>query len=274
MPELPEVETIRRTLKPQILHRRIKTVRVHYLRSLQNTGIEELKQALTGHCFTDLERRGKYLIASLDSEEKLILHLRMTGRLTVVPAAAPVEKHTTLQITFRDGEELRLVDQRRFALIYLVIEKEEGCIQGLAQMGPEPLQEDFTPAYLLHIFRRRSARVKSLLLNQRYIGGLGNIYADESLHRAGIHPQRPANSLDAAEIDRLHRAIETVIREGIAYRGTTVRDYVDGDGRTGNYQERLQVYGREGLPCPTCQTPIRRVKVGGRSSFYCPKCQK
>ena len=215
----------------------------------------------------------KYLIAVLDSGSRLVLHLRMTGRLTALPSGLPLEKHTSLQIHLDGDLELRLVDQRKFATLHLLHESGYGAIKGLATMGVEPLDSGFTPEYLKAQLEGRTASVKSVILDQRRIGGLGNIYADESLYRAGIFPGKPGGSLTFDEIQRLHTSIRAVIREGIRFRGTTFRDYVDGDGKSGGFQERLQVYGKEGETCRGCGRPIARIKLAGRSSYYCAYCQ-
>lgn len=273
MPELPEVETIRRTLQTKILHRPIQGIKVSYKKVLQSCTEQEFGQALQDREFIRLERRGKYLIWALDSGDRVVIHLRMTGQLVVVPTGYPREKHTSLQIYMYGDEELRLIDQRKFATVYLLHEPGYGPIKGLASLGKEPLDIDFAPTYLAKEVMNRTAPIKSVLLDQRRVAGLGNIYADESLHRAGILPNRPAGSLSKIEIDRLCSSIKEVIQEGIAHRGTTFRDYVDGDGRKGGFQELLRVYGREGQPCGICGEPIHRMKLSGRSSFYCPHCQ-
>ena len=273
MPELPEVETVRRTLEPKILKRRILDTEVHYPRLLQNCTESELVSYLQSRRFVKLDRRGKYLIAVLDSGSRLVLHLRMTGRLTALPSGLPLEKHTSLQIHMDGDLELRLVDQRKFATLHLLHESGYGAIKGLATMGVEPLDSGFTPEYLKAQLEGRTASVKSVILDQRRIGGLGNIYADESLYRAGIFPGKPGGSLTFDETQRLHTSIRAVIREGIRFRGTTFRDYVDGDGKSGGFQERLQVYGKEGETCRGCGRPIARIKLAGRSSYYCAYCQ-
>lgn len=273
MPELPEVETIRRTLQERVLNLPILATKVLYPRLLQNCTELELAQALYGRAFKQIDRRGKYLIFHLDSEDRVVFHLRMTGKLVAVPWSFPMEKHTSLQVILDRNLELRLVDQRKFATMHLLQGPGYGIIKGLATMGEEPLSDEFTPDYLLAQCRGRKAPIKSVILDQRRIGGLGNIYADESLYRARIFPGRPAGSLTPKEIHRLHASIQAVIQEGIAYRGTTFRDYVDGDGRVGGFQERLQVYGREGQACLACGESIHRIRIAGRSSSYCPNCQ-
>ncbi|NLK08460.1 MAG: DNA-formamidopyrimidine glycosylase [Firmicutes bacterium] len=274
MPELPEVETVRRTLEHKILGHKIQKTNVLYPRLLQNVDETELADALKGRYFTKLARKGKYLITHLDSDAKLVIHLRMTGQLTATQGLeTPLEKHTSLQIHFEDELELRLVDQRKFATLHLVYNSEFVGIKGLAQMGVEPLDESFTPQYLKEQLEGRRAAVKSVLLDQRRIGGLGNIYADESLFRSGIFPGKPAGSLTINEIQKLHTAIENVISEAIRHRGTSFRDYVDGDGQQGSFQARLQVYGKEGDVCQVCGQIIARMKIAGRSSYYCADCQ-
>ncbi len=274
VPELPEVETIRRTLQERILHRRIQGVRVSYQRILQNCSELELEEALQNREFVNLRRRGKYLIAYLDSQDRVVIHLRMTGQLVVIPRSYPMEKHVSLQIYLCSDEELRLIDQRKFATVYLLKEPGFDSVKGLANLGMEPLEEGFTCMYLMEQVKGRTAAIKSVLLDQRRVAGLGNIYVDESLYRAGIFPGRPAGSLSNTEIDQLHHSIQQVIGEAIEHRGTTFRDYVDGDGRKGDFQKLLRVYGREGQPCKSCGKPIDRMKLAGRSSFFCSLCQK
>ncbi|NLA58166.1 MAG: bifunctional DNA-formamidopyrimidine glycosylase/DNA-(apurinic or apyrimidinic site) lyase [Firmicutes bacterium] len=273
MPELPEVETIRRTLKERILYRPIQGIDVSYPKVLRNCDQGQLEKALLGRCFTRLDRRGKYLVCCLDSEYRLVIHLRMTGRLVVVPIDTAVEKHTSIRIHLQEDLDLRLVDQRKFATVDLLSGRDWGAIRGLESLGKEPLEGDFTPGYLAAQLAGRRAPVKSVLLDQRRVAGLGNIYVDESLHRAGIFPGKTAGELTEKEIERLHQSIQEVIKEGIAHRGTTFRDYVDGEGRQGGFQALLRVYGREGEPCTTCGEPIARIKLAGRSSFFCPRCQ-
>ena len=273
VPELPEVETIRRTLEEKILYRTIQGVEILYPRVLRNCDHGQLEAALVGRCFTKLDRRGKYLICSLDSDHRLVIHLRMTGRLVTVPVDDAVEKHTSFCIHLEDDSDLRLVDQRKFATVDLLQGPGWGSIKGLESLGKEPLDEDFTPAYLADQLSGRRAAVKSVLLDQRRVAGLGNIYVDESLHRAGVFPGKIAGNITEEEVRRLHQSIQGVIREGIAHRGTTFRDYVDGEGRQGGFQALLRVYGREGEPCSTCGEPIARIKLAGRSSFFCPRCQ-
>jgi len=273
VPELPEVETIKNTLLPKLVGRRIMGATVHLPRLIKRPAAQEFVSLLGGKEVLDLSRRGKYLLLHLSEGYCLVFHLRMTGRLLYLPAAAPVDKHTHLIIHLDNGEQLRFHDLRTFGTIYLVREGELDQIRGLACLGPEPLGPQFTPAYLKEVLAGRRTTIKGALLNQELLAGLGNIYVDESLFRAGIHPARQAAPLTGEEVARLHRAIGEVLKEGIRYRGTSVRDYVDGEGKAGGFQKRLAVYGRGGQPCVKCGATLEKVRLAGRGSVYCPCCQ-
>lgn len=273
MPELPEVETVRRTLTAKVTGQRITGVEVLSTRAVRPWAPEEFAAALTGETIVSVSRRGKYLEFHLSSGGLLLVHLRMTGRLLAVPGGYPRTKHTAVVLGFASGHELHFVDQRKFGVMELVSSDSEASL-GYRTLGPETLDADFTVSYLQEILTGRTGKIKALLLDQRLIAGLGNIYADEALFRAGIHPERTGGSLSDQELERLHRAICQVLEEGICHRGTTIRNYVDGEGIVGEFQHHLRVYGREGEPCVVCGTPICRLKVGGRSSYHCPQCQK
>ena len=272
MPELPEVETVRRSLANHIIGQRIAQVEVLSWRAIRPRTEAEFASGLLGRTIVAVDRRGKYLELTLDDGSWLLIHLRMTGQLLVTDKDQPLAKHTAVVFTFDSGKQLRFVDQRKFGLLEHIKDRSEAA-RGYQTLGVEPTSSEFTVDYLREVMARRTAKVKGLLLNQSLIAGLGNIYADEALFHAGIHPQREGRSLTEKELEELHRAIVTVIEEGITHRGTTIRNYVDGSGKSGGYQERLQVYGKEGDPCPRCKT-TRRVKVAGRSSFHCPNCQR
>jgi len=273
VPELPEVETIKNTLLSKLVGRRIMKVTATLPRLIKIPTPEKFVSLIKGKEIKHLFRRGKYLLLNLSGGYLLIFHLRMTGRLLYLPADAPVVKHTHLIFHLDNGEQLRFHDLRTFGTIYLVQEGELGLIRGLVTLGPEPLGPRFTPDYLREVLAGRQTTIKGALLNQELLAGLGNIYVDESLFRAGIHPARRAGSLTGDEVFRLHRAIRSVLEEGIRYRGTSVRDYVDGEGKTGGFQERLAVYGRRGQPCVKCGTPLELARIAGRGSVYCPRCQ-
>jgi formamidopyrimidine-DNA glycosylase len=215
-------------------------------------------------------RRGKYVVIGLD-KGYLLIHLKMSGRLQVVQLDEPQDKHTHTVFDLDDGQQLRFQDVRKFGRVYLV----EDIAQVTADLGPEPLSEDLTVDDFQHLLTRRSGRLKSLLLNQQFLAGIGNIYADESLFAAGLHPLRKADSLAPSEQRRLYESIRQVLGRAVRSRGTTLTDqgYVDADGRKGEYQDHVAVYGRSGEPCPVCGGAIERIRIGGRSTHYCPHCQ-
>lgn len=274
MPELPEVETIRRTLVSKVEGRVIKTVRLHLPRLIKWPSPEAFQAVIRGKQINRLTRRGKYLLFHLDDGNILIVHLRMTGRLYYVAADIPLDKFVRIVFELDNGDHLIYADTRTLGTLYLMPAEELWRIAGLASLGPEPLTPEFTNDYLRGILRKRSGKVKAVLLNQQLIGGLGNIYVDECLALAGVHPERPADSLDDNEISKLHQAINRVIEDGIAHGGTSFRDYRDGAGQKGSHQHHLHVYGRKAEPCRVCGTAIQRIEVGGRGTHYCPCCQK
>lgn len=273
MPELPEVETIKRTLTPCLREQKIARVEVYNPGVIAAPGPEAFDRLLTGRIITGLDRRGKYLLVHLSGEYCLVVHLRMTGRLFFIAGTAPLAPHTHVVFTLAGGSSLRFVDTRRFGRLYLVGEAEVEKLPGLRDLGPEPLDPSFDARALAAILAGRRRPVKQVLLDQRLVAGIGNIYADEMLFAAGIDPRRPAASLSQEEVTRLRGAMQRVLEQGIANRGTSIRDYVDGSGRQGRNQEYLQVYGRTGRPCPRCGQPLERVRLGGRSTHFCPCCQ-
>ena len=273
MPELPEVETIRADLEQLLPGRRFSGAEVLWPGSIDRPAADALDAALRGHTILRLDRRGKYLILHLDGDAALVVHLRMTGRLRWREAGAPHEKHTRVLLFLDDGHELHFDDQRKFGRMYFVPD-EVGLMAVLARVGPEPLVEAFTRPALKRMLAGRRSMLKPLLLNQGFLAGLGNIYVDEALWRARLHPLRRSDTLTAAEIARLHEGIVAALRQGIANRGTTLADYQDLAGVRGTNQEELFVFRREGQPCPRCGTPIEKVKIGGRATHFCPHCQR
>jgi formamidopyrimidine-DNA glycosylase len=274
MPELPEVETVKRTLQPRLAGLTITGVHLSLPRIVKTPDPEEFKKIIINKKILKIERRGKYLLIALSGGYTLAVHLRMTGRLVYAAADLPPAKHTHVVFHLDNGRQLIFADMRQFGGMWLLPTPSLGSLAGYKDLGIEPLDECFTRGFLKEELCRRRTRIKSLLLDQTFIAGLGNIYADEVLHRAGINPERPAETLTSRETTRLHHAVVDVLKEGIDNRGTTVRDYIDGDGRAGSYQELLRVYQREGKQCRRCGQVITRKKVGGRSSYYCPSCQK
>ncbi len=271
MPELPEVETTRRALAPHVAGRRIAAVRVRR-RDLREPVPRGLGRRLAGARVTGLDRRGKHLLLRTD-RGTLILHLGMSGSLRLVPAGTPAGPHEHLDLVLDDGRAVRLRDPRRFGLV-LWTAGDPLAHPRLAGLGPEPFDRGLTGARLRARLAGRRAPVRNLLLDGRLLAGIGNIYANEALFLAGIHPACPGGALDRAACTRLLRALRRVLRESLRAGGTTLRDYVDGTGDPGRYALRLRVYGRAGAPCPRCGAAIRRIVVGQRSAFCCPRCQR
>jgi len=272
MPELPEVETIVRCLRRRLIGLQVETVRLIFPPVVRN-GKKSSLQRFRGQCVTGVRRRGKLVLLDFSGGRTMIIHLKMTGQLLVCPRSLPLDKHVHLAVTFRaKDEELRFRDARKFGFILGVRTGGLNRTPEVRDLGPEPLTLDL-PAFLDRLGCRRG-RLKSLLLNQRVIAGIGNIYADEILFESGLHPQADVSRLRRRRLEGLWSAVHKVLNEAIAFKGTTVRDYRDGEGLEGLYQNRLQVYGREGEPCPRCGTPIKRIRVSGRSTHFCPRCQR
>ena len=267
MPELPEVETIRAQLAPRLTGRSLVRVEILDPRLTRPIDLFEVAEELEGDTVLAVERRGKYLVLRLESGLALLVHLRMTGGFHWQPTS-----HERAVLELDDGTRLVYRDVRRFGT-WLVLEDAELEPYFAGKNGPEPLGPHFTTEWLAGRLAVRRAPVKAVLLDQRVVAGLGNIYADEALWRARVNPMRPANGLDAEEVRRLHRAIRASLRMGIERQGSTLSDYAAPDGSPGSMQDEFRVYGRDGLPCPRCRTPIAKARVGGRGTWYCPRCQ-
>lgn len=272
MPELPEVETVRRTLCPRVVGRRIRRVEILTPRQIYHPDPATFAADLEGAVFDDIERRGKYLLFRL-GPRILVAHLRMSGHLYVCGPEAPRPRHLHVVFHLDDGGELRYADQRKFGGFHLLGPGGEGMPPGLANLGPEPLSPEFTPQVLAERLAGRHTSIKAALLNQALVAGLGNIYADEALFCARIHPARDAGSLTPAEVERLHGCIRRVLLRAVERRGTTFSLYRDGEGNEGDMYDELQVFDRAGEPCPVCGTPIRKVAVAQRGTHFCPRCQ-
>jgi formamidopyrimidine-DNA glycosylase len=268
MPELPEVETIRVQLAPRLQGRVLARVEILDPRLTRPYDLFEVVEELEGDRVVALERRGKYLVLRLESGLALLVHLRMTGGFGFEPAT-----HERAVLELDDGTRVAYRDVRRFGT-WLVLEEAEVAQYLSLKNGPEPLGPRFTTAWLGSQLARRRAPLKAVLLDQRVVAGLGNIYADEALWRARLSPLRPANELSPEEVRRLQRAIRAALRTGIARQGSTLRDYATPDGSAGAMQDEFRVYGRWGEPCPRCRTPIAKARVGGRGTWYCPRCQR
>ncbi|GMB00322.1 DNA-formamidopyrimidine glycosylase [Pelosinus sp. IPA-1] len=273
MPEMPEVEIVRRTLVDKVAGRTIKEVEFLLARLVKWPSPGEFQAVLTNRKIITLTRRGKYLLFHLDDGQVLVIHLRMTGRLQYIRTGMEKDKFTRIIFKLDNGDLLIYADTRTLGTLYLMPMDELWRISGLATMGPEPLTPEFSLDYLKNMLKKHHGKIKAILLNQKYIGGLGNIYVDESIAIAGIHPERIASSLSESENEKLYHAINKVIADGIEHGGTTFRDYRDGIGRSGTHQHHLIVYGRKGEPCLTCGIPIVWKEVSGRGSHFCPKCQ-
>ncbi len=274
MPELPEVETVRRGLEPVLVGRTLEGVEIHDGRLVRPFDPVEIAAELVGEQVAALERRGKYLIARLESGRALLVHLRMTGGFRHGPAGSLSElPHSRAVLTLDDGTDVAYRDVRRFGT-WLLLEPGELDPYVGARVGEEPLAPGFTAKMLSERLRGRRAPIKAALLDQRTLAGLGNIYVDEALWRARIHPLRPAGELDSDERRRLHRAIRRALALGIARQGATLSDYAAPNGDPGSMQLEFRVYGRAGEPCERCGTPIEKTRAGGRGTSYCPCCQQ
>jgi len=272
MPELPEVETVRRTLEPRLLGRQILAIEVKTRRQVYYPDVETFKAELEGASFTAIDRRGKYLLLRL-GPLTLVCHLRMSGHLYVCDPARPRDKHLHVVFQLENGTELRYEDQRKFGGFHLLGPNGEGTPPGLAALGPEPLSAEFTPEVLAAGLAGRRTSIKAALLNQALVAGLGNIYVDESLFCARIHPERQAASLSREETERLYHCIRSVLERAVAKRGTTFSLYFDGEGAAGDMYDELQVFDRAGEPCPVCGTVIVKLAVAQRGTHVCPVCQ-
>lgn len=270
MPELPEVETLAHGLRPLLTDRTIVAAAVDWPRTVALPAVGEFETRIVGQRIHAVSRRGKYLILQLD-QDYLVFHLKMSGRLHITPGGTPPDRHTRLRLELDNHQQLRFQDPRKFGQAYLT----SNLDQVTQTLGPEPLADDFTCENFCRLLTKRSGRLKSLLLNQSFLAGLGNIYADEALFMARIHPLRSADSLLPEEQVRLYQSICSVLDSAIKNQGTTLQDrsYLDVHGQEGTYQDQIAVYGRKGKPCRRCQTPIERIVIGGRATHFCPNCQ-
>ena len=273
MPELPEVETVRVHLEPVLVGRRFDRVEIRDPRVTRPVEPHEVAAELEGEVVEAVERRGKYLVVRFESGRVLLVHLRMTGTLRHDRDGAPEhDPHLRVVVNLDDESDVVYRDVRRFGT-WVLLEPGEETDYLAERLGEEPLTRAFTPASLAARFNRRRAPVKAALLDQRAAAGMGNIYADEALWRAQIHPLRPAGDLDADELKRLHKAVRDALKAGIARQGTTLRDYRTPDGAEGRMQSALKVYGRDGEPCYRCGAQVEKTRAAGRGTWYCPNCQ-
>jgi formamidopyrimidine-DNA glycosylase len=272
VPELPEVESVRTQLAPVLTGRRFDSVEIADPRLVRPYEPAEVAAELEGERVAAVERRGKYLIVRFESGRVLLIHLRMTGSLRHTSAGLAEDPHRRAVVKLDNGSDVAYRDVRRFGT-WLLLEPGELEPYLAARVGEEPLDVLFTAARLGERLAKRRAPIKAALLDQRTLAGMGNIYVDEALWRARIHPLRPAHTIDRNELRRLHRAIRTALEHGIARQGSTLRDYKLPDGGSGSMQKEFKVYGRGGEPCDRCGTPIAKSRVGGRGTWFCPTCQ-
>jgi formamidopyrimidine-DNA glycosylase len=274
VPELPEVETVRRRLEPALVGRRLDHVEILDSRLTRPHDPLEVAVELTGERVSAVDRRGKYLVVRFDSGRALLIHLRMTGSLLHVPAgsAQEADPYRRAVVKLDDGSAVVYRDVRRFGT-WLLTEPDELEPYLNARLGGEPLAPAFTTKRLGEALANRRAPVKAVILDQRRLAGVGNIYADEALWRAHVHPLRPAGELGEHELRALHRGIRAALNAGIARQGATLRDYRTPDGGSGRMQHEFKVYGREGEPCERCGHPIEKIRAGGRGTWFCPNCQ-
>jgi len=272
MPELPEVETIRRTLAEHVTDLKIEEIKLIWSSAVCGWQDQSFKALVTGRRIQTIDRRGKYLLIRLDEDLTLIAHMRMTGRLNYYRETQEPEKHTHVVFRLEQGE-VHFSDVRKFGRIQAI--PTPLCISGssLSKLGPEPLEIEFTPEVLKERFGKKKLSVKAALLDQHVLAGLGNIYVDESLFQAGISPVRGVDTLTKAEISKLHRAIQNVLQAGIDAQGTSFRDYRDANGEKGSFERELHVYGRGGEPCKICGQTLERIRLAGRTTVYCSRCQ-
>jgi formamidopyrimidine-DNA glycosylase len=272
MPELPEVETAARSLAPHVVGRTIVGVeRLDWERMVETPPAPIFRDLVVGRTVLGVRRRSKWLLLDLDAGWVLAVHLRMSGNLTVHGPDEAARGHVHLVLALDDGRRIFFDDERKFGRVRLLDAAGVAALD--AAHGPEPLEASFTAAELARILAGRRTKIKPLLLDQRMIAGIGNIYASEALWLARLHPLLPAAAIDSAGAEALHGALREVLEKAIAHEGSSLRNYRTGDGRRGQNQEHFLVYDRAGKPCQRCGTPIERLVVGQRSSFFCPTCQ-
>jgi formamidopyrimidine-DNA glycosylase len=278
--ELPEVEVMRRDLEKDVVGRKVAEAEVrpskNAMRVIRRHGKRrEFTDRLAGRKFTKAERRGKYVLIHMDNGDVLIVHFGMSGQFVRANKRVPLVQHTHVVITFAQGGDLRFVDPRTFGEMFVTAADELGKVKELQHIAIDPLDHVFTWNAFGGALAQRASKMKQLLMDQKFISGLGNIYSDEVLFGAGLRYDRMSDSLSSQEVRRLYRAMQEVLQEAIRFRGTTLDDeaYLDLFGKPGEFQNELKVYGRAGLPCRRCRTPIQAVKISGRNAYFCPQCQ-
>jgi formamidopyrimidine-DNA glycosylase len=278
--ELPEVEVMRRDLERDVVGKKIKAAEVkqskNAMRAIRRHKTrKEFTSRVAGHKITKVERRGKYVLITLDGGDVLVVHFGMSGQFHRGTGRVALPAHTHVVLTFQQGGDLRFVDPRTFGELFVVTPDELGKVKELQHLAIDPLDQVFTWPTFQYLLAERAAKMKQLMMDQKFISGLGNIYSDEVLFSAGLRYDRMSDTLSSQEVRRLYRAIQETLQEAIKLRGTTLGDeaYLDLFGQPGEYQNELKVYGRAGLPCRRCRTPIETVRISQRTSFFCPQCQ-
>jgi formamidopyrimidine-DNA glycosylase len=278
--ELPEVEVMRRDLERDVVGKKIKAAEVkqskNAMRAIRRHRTrKEFTSRVAGHKITKVERRGKYVLITLDGGDVLVVHFGMSGQFHRGTGRVALPAHTHVVLTFQQGGDLRFVDPRTFGELFVVTPDELGKVKELQHLAIDPLDQVFTWPTFQYLLAERAAKMKQLMMDQKFISGLGNIYSDEVLFSAGLRYDRMSDTLSSQEVRRLYRAIQETLQEAIKLRGTTLGDeaYLDLFGQPGEYQNELKVYGRAGLPCRRCRTPIETVRISQRTSFFCPQCQ-
>jgi formamidopyrimidine-DNA glycosylase len=278
--ELPEVEVMRRDLERDVVGKKIKETEVKSSKNAmrvirRHKTRKEFTARLAGRKILKVERRGKYVLMPLDTGDVVVVHFGMSGQFQRANGRIPLAPHTHVIVTFQQGGDLRFLDPRTFGEMFVASPDEVGKIKELQHLAIDPLDQVFTWPTFQYLLAQRATKMKQLLMDQKFISGLGNIYSDEVLFAAGLRHDRLSDSLSSQEVRRLYRAIQEILQDAIKARGTTLEDdaYLDLFGKPGEYQSELKVYGREGLPCRRCRTPIQTVKVQQRTSYFCPQCQ-
>src|SRR5699024_1760841 len=272
MPELPEVETITKTLHQFVCEETIEQVTIYWPNIIKHPSIEQFSDALQGQTIHEVTRVGKFLLFTMD-DYVLVSHLRMEGKYSVDPKEEPLKKHTHVVFDFSSGKQLRYNDVRKFGTMHLFEKGTERHEKPLNQLGPDPFEEGFTHDYFYEKLQKTTRAIKNVLLDQSVVAGLGNIYVDETLHIAQIHPLTLANALTKEEAKRIQEVAIEVLSLAVKQGGTTIRSYVNGQGEMGMFQQELHVYGQEDTPCTTCGSTILKIKVGGRGTHFCSSCQ-
>ncbi|MFC4403692.1 DNA-formamidopyrimidine glycosylase [Gracilibacillus xinjiangensis] len=273
MPELPEVETIRQTLRQLVVGKTVESVAVHWPKIIQAPDdVEQFKQLMPGQTITEIRRKGKFLLFDL-TDYVLVSHLRMEGKYGVYPKKDKMQDHTHVIFSFTDGTELRYRDVRKFGTMHLFEKGKELLDKPLVQLAKDPLETDFVIDLFKEKVKKSTRVIKNILLDQTVIAGLGNIYVDETLYLAGVHPLTKGTDLSDKALDRIVDAAIETLEKAVAQGGTTIRSYVNSQGQIGMFQQELKVYGQTEKPCQACGRPIEKIKVSGRGTHYCPNCQ-